>query len=219
MNTIDFQNYEIRSARSGDTIPVINGIHLHSSYNPQKEAVTFADRHLNSLKMKNEALVLGLGFAYHVNEIARLMTQLHGNNFKVVVIEPNEDTHQICVREGFIKYPNITIYSGLQAEEYYRKQELIRFLVGKPVVIAHPPSFNLYQAFFKNFLSYESPKSVGEANLELAPKQVREYLTSFSPETTIDQIAEAAFTQNNQLQELDFLLLALKEMAPTAGGN
>jgi hypothetical protein len=36
------KQYEIKTSRNGLTVPVVNGIHLHSIYNPIKEAEAFA---------------------------------------------------------------------------------------------------------------------------------------------------------------------------------
>jgi hypothetical protein len=212
MNSLHVRTYEIKTARNKEIIPVINGAHLHSSYDPSKEASMFIQRYAETLKTKNEVLVLGLGFAYHVNELSNLLTQLHGKNFSIVVIEPNNETYQDCVKEGLLKTENVTVYTGLDAKDFYIHDELIHFLLKKPAVIAHPASFNLYQAFFKSFLSYEAPKTIGQMSKRVVTPELQEYLSKFSKDATLDQVAEMAFSQNSKLKELDYLLLALHAM-------
>ena len=212
METLTPAVYEIKTARSGKIIPVINGVHLHSSYNPIKEAQVFIERHAPALKVKNEVLVLGLGFAYHINEIVKVLLENHGDNFKVVVIEPSEDIYLRCIHEELLECKNVTVYTGTVASNYYTNRELTSFLLRRPMVIAHPASFNLYQNFFKSFLSYEAPKYLSQLIEQTNIIEIKEYLAQFSNTHTLDQVAELAFNQNSKLKELDFLLLAMREM-------
>lgn len=212
MQTVNVRSYEIKNARNKEKIPVVNGVHLHSSYDPNKEAATFIERHTDTLKTKNEVLVLGLGFAYHVNEIARILAENHGKKFKIVVIEPNNETYQDCIKEGLLKTQNVIVYTGTEAKDFYAHQDLSQFLLRGPAVIAHPSSFNLYQQFFKSFLAYEAPKAIGKMNTSASPTEIQEYLASCPQESTLDQAAEVAFNKNIKLKELDFLLLALRGM-------
>lgn len=212
MQTVNIRSYEVKNARNKEKIPVVNGVHLHSSYDPGKEAATFIERHNDSLKTKNEVLVLGLGFAYHVNEIARILTENHGKKFKIVVIEPNNETYQDCIKEGLLKSENVIVYTGSDAKDFYSHQDLTQFLLRGPAVIAHPSSFNLYQPFFKSFLSYEAPKAIGKMNIGITPPEIQEYLATHSQESTLDQASEVVFNKNIKLKELDFLLLALRGM-------
>lgn len=212
MNTLQVRNYEIKNARNKEKIPVVNGVHLHSSYDPSKEAFNFVERHTETLKTKNEVLVLGLGFGYHVNEIIKILADTFGNNFSVVVIEPNNQIYQDCMKEELIKSNNVKTYTGTEAKDYYCQPELIKFLLRKPAVIAHPASFNLNQLFFKSFLSYESPRTISKLQQRISSPEIQEYLANYSPDATLDNVAELVFTQNAKLQELDFLLLAMKSM-------
>lgn len=212
MQTVNVRSYEVKSARNKEKIPVVNGVHLHSSYDPTKEAATFIERHADTLKTKSEVLVLGLGFAYHVNEIARVLGENHGKKFKVVVIEPNNETYQDCIQEGLLKSENVIVYTGTETKDFYSHQDLTQFLLRGPAVIAHPSSFNLYQPFFKSFLSYEAPKSIGKMNTRTSPPEIQEYLAGFVQDSTIDQAADITFNKNIKLKELDFLLLALRGM-------
>jgi hypothetical protein len=212
MNSLHVRTYEIKTARNKQVIPVINGAHLHSSYDPSREAALFIERYTETLKTKNEVLVLGLGFGYHVNELSSMLTQIYGKNFSIVVIEPNNETYKDCVKEGLLNSENVTVYTGLDAKDFYIHEELIHFLLKKPAVIAHPASFNLYQSFFKSFLSYESPKNIGQMSKRVVAPELQTYLSKFSKDATLDQVAEMAFNQNSKLKELDYLLLALRAM-------
>lgn len=210
------KKYEITISRSEEKVPVIDGIHLHSAYNPTKEAIAFAERYRTQLTTKKNVLILGLGFAYHVNEIAKILSSKFDEDYSIVVIEPNENIFQGCLNEHLLNLKNVIIYSGAEPENYYTKKELTRFLLGRPTVIAHPASFNFNQRFFKSFLAYESPRTIGEMLTNFNEGEVKNYLARFSSELNIDQASELTFNQNSNLGDLDFLLLALKAMTPTS---
>jgi spermidine synthase len=81
--------YKLEASRNGLTVPVINDVYLHSIYNPVIEAQTFAKTQEKSLKIKKHVLILGLGFGYHVEEIARIASQYH-SDYQIVILEPNK---------------------------------------------------------------------------------------------------------------------------------
>ncbi|MBY0413323.1 MAG: hypothetical protein K2Q18_04125, partial [Bdellovibrionales bacterium] len=147
-------SFEIKTSRTEQKVPVVNGVHLHSIYNPYKEAENLINTHSLSLENKNEVLILGLGFGYHVNYAIEKLTEMYGNNFKVIVIEPSLQVHQECIGLDLLNKKNVLVYSGFTAKELYSDLDLIHFLLRKPAMIAHPASFNLYQAYFKSFLTF-----------------------------------------------------------------
>ena len=206
------KTFEIKLSRSEEKVPVVGGVHLHSTYNPTKEAIAFAERYRDQLTSKREVLILGLGFAYHVNEIAKILSSKFGEDYSIVVIEPNEHVFHSCLEEHLLNLKNVTVYNGADSANYYNKKELTHFLLGRPTVIAHPASFNLNQSFFKSFLSYESPRKIGDMLSNTHEGDIKNYLAKFSPDINIDQASELTFNQNNNLMDLDFLLLALKAM-------
>ena len=53
---------ELQSSRNGLSIPVINGVYLHSMYNPQKEAQAFAEKHEATLKKEKQNYNFGTWF-------------------------------------------------------------------------------------------------------------------------------------------------------------
>ena len=44
MNKDNQNTIEIKESKTGLPIPVVNGVHLHSSYNPTKEAESFVEK-------------------------------------------------------------------------------------------------------------------------------------------------------------------------------
>jgi hypothetical protein len=205
-------SYEVKTSRTEQKVPVVNGVHLHSIYNPFKEAEALVEAQLDSLKNKNEVLILGLGFAYHVNAIIEKLTQFHGDDFKIIVIEPNIQVYEDCIAFDLLNKKNVLIYSGFNSTELYSDLDLVHFLLRKPAMIAHPPSFNLYQYYFKSILTFEAPKNIGGIMDFVNSVEIRKYLNRFNQEATLEEVLYNQIPKKSQLDQSDFLAMALVEM-------
>lgn len=205
-------SYEVRTSRTEQKVPVVNGVHLHSIYNPFKEAEGLVHAQLENLKKKNEVLVLGLGFAYHINSIVEKLIQFHGENFRIIVIEPNVQVYEDCVSADLLNKKNVLVYPGFNSNELYSDLELIHFLLRKPAIIAHPPSFNLYQQYFKNILTFEAPQTINAILGFVESVEIKEYLGTFNPDSTLEEILYNEIPNKTQFTQTDFLAMALAEM-------
>jgi len=205
-------SYEVKTSRTEQKIPVINGVHLHSIYNPFKEAESLAESHTEALKNKNEVLILGLGFAYHVNAVIEKLTKYHGNNFKIIVIEPNSQVYEDCIAFDLLNKKNVLVYSGFNPNELYADLDLVHFLLKKPAMIAHPPSFNLYQYYYKTILTFEAPKTIGAISNFITSAEIKKYLSRFDQEATLDDVIYKNVPKQMQFDQADFLAMALVEM-------
>ena len=205
-------SYEVKTSRTEQKVPVVNGVHLHSIYNPFKEAENLISNNLDSLKNKNEILILGLGFGYHINYAIEKLTELHGNNFKIVVIEPNHQVYQDCLNLDLLNKKNVLVYSGFTADELYRDLDLIHFLLRKPSMIAHPASFNLYQMYFKTFLTFEAPTNLEAISKFTESREVKNYLKTFESNATFEEAFYNQLPKKEQFNAMDFLAMAMVEM-------
>ncbi len=216
MSLPKIQSYEIKDSRTEQKVPVVNGVHLHSIYNPFKEAQALIEKYSEQLNQKNEVLILGLGFAYHVNEIINYMSQVHGDNFRIVIIEPNSQIYHDCLNLELLNKKNVLVYSGFMPEELYADIDLIHFLLRKPAVVPHPPSFNLYQEYFKEILTYEAPKKIGAIQDFITVKEIKNYLSHLEDHETIDSFLYSDLPKRTELKGIDFLSMALSEMTKNA---
>jgi hypothetical protein len=212
MNLPKISSYEVKTSRTNQKVPVVNGVHLHSIYNPFKEAETLINSQIENLKQKNELLILGLGFGYHVNYAIEKMTEFHGNNFRIIVIEPNNEVHKDCIENDLLNKKNVLVYSGFTSKELYSDLDLVHFLLRKPAMIAHPASFNLYQYYFKSILTFQAPDKIEEIITYTQIHEVKDYLKTFDSQSTFNQALYKALPQQNSFTEMDFLAMALVEM-------
>ena len=193
MEDINTSKYEIKVSKTGLKIPVLDGVHLHSIYNPDKEAQTFVSGYADQLVNNNKVLILGLGFAYHVNAFEILARKIHGNNFKIVVIDPSTEVYNDCSQLGLISpTKNISIYTNENIDELYEDDFLINFPLSKPILAAHTASFNYYRKFFQNFLTF---KPINTAQY-LATKTKDPELKNFLDE--LDQVDVGHMIARNQ---------------------
>lgn len=205
-------SFEIKTSRTEQKVPVVNGVHLHSIYNPFKEAENLINSNLMALESKNEVLILGLGFGYHVNYAIEKLAEKYGNNFKVIVIEPNLQVHQECLNLDLLNKKNVLVYSGFTANELYSDLDLIHFLLRKPAMIAHPASFNLYQLYFKTFLTFEAPTKMEDIIKFTEIREVKNYLKSFDTTASFEEAIYNQVPAKEQFTSMDFLAMALVEM-------
>lgn len=154
-------NYQIEEARTGLPVPVINGVYLHSIYNPQKEAQTLAEKYFETLKHKNYVLVLGLGFGYHINEIASNLRK-NFNEYQIIVIEPNSTLIEDFVKRHAFDDENIKIINTNSVSTLYHNSDFVNFLMQKPCVVKHEASFSINKEFFTNLLSYKAETNISD---------------------------------------------------------
>lgn len=209
-------SYEIKYARTGEAVPVVNGVLLHSIYNPIKEATSLIDAHTENLKNKNEVVVLGLGFGYHITYLVEKLQEFHGDNYKVIIIDPNIEVYNDYCEQSTIANKNVLIYGGSTTHELYRDQKLIHFLLKKPAIIAHGPSFNLYQQYFKSFLTFEAPTANSEVVKFIENDNVINYLKQFEKEATLEETLINEVATKNEFSEMDMIAMALLEMTKSS---
>lgn len=202
-------------SRTGQKIPVVDNVHLHSLYNPFKEAEGLVSGHLELLKNRHEVLILGLGFGYHVNAIAEKLQEIHGSHFKIIVIEPNPVVYHDCLNLELLNKENVLVYPGLNVGELYRDVDLVHFLLKKPSIIAHPPSFNLYQNYFKDFLTFSAATSVKEVVSEIKIPEIKDYFFRLDENKTLENALDREFQNKKTFETIDFLAMAFREMIKT----
>ncbi len=219
MTDFEFNQCDVLLSKTEKQIPMVGDVRLHSIYDPEKEARLFTEKNMETLQNREELLILGLGFGYHINEIVHELVALYKNKFKVVIIEPNKHVYNKCVELGMlsINLENIKIYSGQTIDELYSDRDLIDYLVNKPGVIAHTASFNLYKDFFTAFLSYKASKKTGEITKRVLNGPLKEYLSLIPSDLSLDNYMENKIKgSDGDISELDNFMYSFFHMTRTA---
>lgn len=202
----------IKMSKTDQPIPVLDGVHLHSIYNPTREAEGFVSANEASFKNEPKILVFGLGFGYHIAKLEARLKALHGNDYQVFVIEPSQELYNRWkdLRPTTFS-PHVKVVQFKDVVEFFKDRELVEFLSAKPHVLPHPASFQLNETFYKNFMSFHYPTTVSESQHFVESKEYSDYLSEApegeSTEDLFKRVKGKSFLQKN-----DFLTLALSEM-------
>jgi hypothetical protein len=207
------QKIEIRKSKHGEMIPSINGVFVHSAYNPIREAEAFVENHLNTLRQKNNILVLGLGFAYHIDQIIYHLNNFH-TQYRLVVIEPSLSMAEACQQIRPQNLNKIILLAGKEIKSLFEDANFIRFLMDKPGVIAHSTSFNMNSEYFSKLLSYEADQSI-RAFAERMPASLIPYFNQFSPESNLSDILKNFEIKTSLNHSADYLLGAISTWTQT----
>jgi hypothetical protein len=213
MNHINVESYEVKSSKTDYKVPVVNEVHLHSVYNPIKEASSLIEKHKKLLEAKPEVLIFGLGFGYHVQEAISVLRDIYNDDFKIIIIEPNQDVVNDCLDIHNFDPKNVIIYSGEEIESLYADVNLVSFLINKPAVIPHPASFNLYSEYFKSFLTHKALKSTSSICSHIQAEVLRDYINDKGDNLDINEMINNKIESKQAIDNnLDFLMLAYKHM-------
>lgn len=205
----DSKKLTVTKSNSGHDILVINGIEMHSRFNPIQEAYEYALKHGHQLRDNENILMLGLGLGYHVQQIEFKMREFH-NSPQIFVVEPSRDVAKLAINSHIVPQNHTTVFSGKNIERYYQNKKFIDFLSKKPIILTHQPSLDLESHFFKKFLSYTAPSYIG-AMRNILDEDVTGFFDHFNPNATFTQCLDDMDNQQITSQD-DFKILAFREL-------
>jgi len=201
-------NNEIKTSRNGLCVPVINGIHLHSIYNPVKEAEAFASGFSETFKNNNSILVLGLGFGYHIEGMAKELKNLYAD-YSITIIEPNRWLAETFMEKRGFEDKNIQILCTSNIDALFADSEFINFLRLKPSIIKYDPSFSLEKDFYTKFLKFKAPTNIDKYFHMLEPRLQDYFRNRMEEDKTLAHFTEEITTKTGINTRLDYLMLAL----------
>ncbi|MBP5296028.1 MAG: hypothetical protein J6Y94_01700 [Bacteriovoracaceae bacterium] len=206
--------FEIKYTKDQLPIPVVHGIHLHSIYQPRKEAETFIAQNQGTLAEKNVILFLGLGLGYHLNAAIPVLEKLYGpQGFLLGVIEPNHLTLENYYRFSPSDNQNLRIFCAAQPEELYLRSDFVNFLALGPKIIPHPASFNLYQDYFKKFMAFKASEALADIAQVVSDPGLQAYLQKSSAPDLKQFMQEL---DHQTLQDLDYFTLAFQALTASS---
>lgn len=131
---------EVVSSRTGCPVPIVQGVTLHSRYDPVAEGEAWADAAAERLKTaepSSSPIVLGLGFGYHIRPLVR-MVELSGAG-PLVVWEPCRGVVESARKEGALEdlLPRIRLILGRNPPADVLKETFAE------QVLVHEPSSRL----------------------------------------------------------------------------
>lgn len=125
LDALKEKNIEVIIAKNNmPTIKVITPekeVYVHSTYNPGREAVQWADN--NPVKPGEVLFIFGLGFAYHVQELLNRVTE----DVKLVIVEPN-----LAILKIALEYVDLGYLLGRQDTYFIFGEQEVNFEVFLP---------------------------------------------------------------------------------------
>ncbi len=206
-------HFEVKYSRMGSPVAVVKGVHLHSIYDPAREAENFIDSQVKNLKGKIDVVILGLGFGYHVKALQHYFDSIK-SDYNIIVIEPNQDVYNYVAEKNLVDFNKVKVINSHSIDELYSNEKLVHFLLQKPAIIAHPASFNHYHAFFKEFLTYNAPTNIGNLKRLAQTTEIKNYLDTLDPNLDIESYLGLVDLKTEHA-EMDYLMMALGEIINT----
>ena len=193
-------------------VPVINDVYLHSIYDPQKESSELLKQYRDILDKSSSILILGLGYGYHVQEILRYFKS-NNRKFCISVLEPSKNIIQDCLKYNRFQSNDIKIYCYPSLLKLFRSINFVKFILNKPSIIPHPPSFNLYREYFKEYFTYKFDQRLSY-NLDLIDsKEMRDYFKDKDKSLSLFNYLNRVHKNKSFKQDIDFILSAFVESA------
>lgn len=199
----------LEMARNGSPVAIVNGIYLHSIYDPEKEAESFVETFESQLTHKTHVLILGLGLGYHVEKVAAFMRSTH-KSFHITVLEPNSELITITNEQRNFKASEVSIVHLTDYKKLYLNKSFVTFLMQKPCLIKHEASFGLNKELFAGFLTFKSDRKVSSFEESLSP-QTRELL-AIDPTLSFRGSAAKVEASGKITSRAEYLTLALREI-------
>jgi len=126
----------------------INGFFLHSSYNPIKEAATFAKNNIEKINRRDFVIVYGVGLGYHIREILKILDK----NAVLYVFDLDEEVFNLAQQYGCIndilKDQRLKLYIGNNEIFYSKFKEMLGIVED---LIVYEPSVRLLSDKYADF--------------------------------------------------------------------
>ena len=201
--------YRVVTSKTDLLVPQIDGIYLHSMYDPEKEAAGFARIHERTLKSKKNIIVLGLGFGYHIDAIAETMAR-HHTKFKVIVLEPNSELYADFHNKRGFKSANILAIHTKNIDSLFQREDFIEFLLTRPAIIKHDASFSLEKEFFSGLLQHQASEKI--KSLVDISKHGHHFFNALDSENSIETEMNSWQSRGLTFTKQQRLLLAFNEI-------
>ena len=200
--------FEIKKSKTNLPIPVVSGVHLHSAYDPIKEAKKMIRKDLDEFCKKKNILIFGYGFGYHVREIISFFKEKNIKKYKLIVIEKSQNLLNKALTFFPNNSPNLKIYCEKDPSKLFEDKEFLDFLINKPVIFAHPPSFSLYNSYFEKVLKYKSPNSLFDIIKNIENDDLNSFIEKYSDQNDLNGLLNTINHKKSFNDKNDFLMSA-----------
>lgn len=141
----------LHTTKSKHIVPIVNDTPIHSLLNPVREAEVFATNFMSQVSSNSNILILGLGFAYHVEELQKLLNVKHKIH-RIYVVEGIGELSKSCLSYQKLD-KSIRVFHTTNPNDLFFDEDFCHFLLSKPTIIMHPVLYKLNEAYYKTILT------------------------------------------------------------------
>jgi spore maturation protein CgeB len=159
------ENIQLTVAENGCNVVTVDGVLLHSKYDPQREAARLADAAGGSLG--GTVIVYGAGFGYHLQELFNRGAE------RLIVVEAREDVAKVFFEStGMEESEKCTFFLGRDPEDVANDPAFLGAVRQANEPFRHPPSVRLAPEYYE-LLDTEIDR--------IRSRQIRRRITVVSP--------------------------------------
>ena len=206
---------EILRSRNAYPIPRVNGVMIHSNYDPLKEAVAFVNSYESLIRSQDIILVMGYGFGYHVDEIVKRIKD-DPEKF-IFVIEPDVSFFKKSLELKDITHivDRVTFIVGISVQKLFDIPGFYRILNAAQYMIGYKPAINVNEEYFVEFVKRRSSNRVEHLMCEAdGNEDLLGILGRFDPGQELDlaMVIDSALSSVEQLTEAEKIFLLMGEL-------
>jgi hypothetical protein len=202
---------EFVQCRTKRWVPIANGILLHSSVDPEREAAQLVEREWASLSGVKSILVMGLGGGFHLEELARR------HDGPIVVIEAEKEMAQAMAEKNPELMGKIEVLAGVPPAQIPREEEIISVLSASYSVFKHPASFRISQYYYTAVMQTLNDRTLRRLRqLSAGNTKLQQFLDSLSISNdqilTLPMVEEAMARRGQGLEREGLIWMTLREL-------
>ena len=137
---------EMVKSRTDSWVPLIDGILLHSTVNPEREAREFISNEWSLLKDTKSVIVFGLGGGFHVQEL------LARKDINIVVIEASRELASQMEAKNLKLVSQVTLLAGLPPDLVFKDAAITKCFASSFSILKHPASCRIFSSYYISIL-------------------------------------------------------------------
>ncbi|MDZ4678111.1 MAG: hypothetical protein SGI74_11465 [Oligoflexia bacterium] len=189
----------------------MNGTLLHSSVNPEKEAISFIDAEWSKINSLKSLIVLGVGGGFHIREL------LKRKKFHIVIIDSNRELVDAIIEKQPEFLGSAEILAGVPPAQICREPSVIKALSGSYCILRHPASVRVapfYYTAISQILNQRTLTNLRELSQGNIPLQrFLESLNIASDQIlTLPMVEEAMSRRQSEMEKEGLIWMAMREL-------
>jgi len=202
---------EMIQCHSQQWVPIVNGMLLHSSVNPVKEAKAFVDQVWDRIGAVHNVVVMGMGGAFHIQEM------LNRGKKNIYAIESNTNLVKAVLEKNPDLNQSVTIVTGANASDIHQDPRILKAVSQSYSVVYHPPSVGLDKEFYQCISDNLSQRTLRRLReLTRDNSQLNHFLNSIDltdhQVITLPMMERAIKRKGSQLDREGLIWMTLREL-------